>query len=152
MTELFNPIDVARRLRKLRRAGLITASQYVIGDNLLWACGSGPERQVSYAKLAKLAGVVRSTAQKAVARLRYLGVLSWRQTRLRFAWGRGLASRQWKNVYRLSAGPHTDTDQTAATCRQASKKDCIEGERRVRLRPHPPIRSVAEQLALLLSG
>jgi hypothetical protein len=124
----FDAATLAKRLRTLLRAGKITPHQYAVGDALLWSCRAPgrDEAQVGYHRLARLACVGRSTAVEAVKRLRDLGVLSWRKTRLRVAWSLGVASRQWRNIYRLLAGPHTESSQQPTDRAQARKKDCIE--------------------------
>jgi hypothetical protein len=124
----FNATTVAKRLRTLLRKGRITPHQYAIADCLLWSCRAPgrDEIQVSYHRLAKLAGVGRSTAVEAVKRLRDLGVLSWRRTRLRVAWSLGVASRQWRNIYHLLAGPLTESSTRPTDRVQARKKDRIE--------------------------
>jgi hypothetical protein len=137
----FDATTVAKRLRTLLRKGRITPHQYAVADALLWSCrapGRG-ETQVSYHRLAKLAGVGRSTAVEAVKRLRDLGVLSWRKTRLRVAWSLGVASRQWRNIYRVLTGPPTESSQQTADRVQARKKDCIE---------RPPVAPEVRQAAL----
>jgi len=129
----FDATTVAKRLRTLLRKGRITPHQYAVADALLWSCRAPgrDEAQISYHRLAKLAGVGRSTAVEAVRRLRSLGVLSWRQTRLRVAWALGVASRQWRNVYRLAAGPHTESSMQPVSRVQASKKASIDEARLV---------------------
>jgi hypothetical protein len=124
----FDAAPAAARLRKLLRRGLITPHQFAVADALLWSCRAPgrEEAQVSYHRLAKLAGVGRSTAVEAVKRLRDLGVLSWRKTRLRVVWSLGVASRQWRNIYRLLAGSHTESSAWLADRVQASKQDRIE--------------------------
>jgi hypothetical protein len=120
----FDPVPAAKRLRKLHRAGRISHATYAVGDALLWSCRAPgrDEAQISYDRLAKLAGVGRSTATEAVKRLRALGVLSWRKTRLRVAWALGVASRQGRNVYRLFAAPITESGQQSIDSKQVSKK------------------------------
>jgi hypothetical protein len=127
----FDPAHAAKRLRTLLRKGLITPHQFAIADALLWSCRAPgrDEAQISYHRLARLAGVGRSTAVEAVKRLRDLGVLSWRKTRLRVAWSLGVASRQWRNIYRLLAGPLTESSGQPTDRVQARKKDRIEAER-----------------------
>jgi hypothetical protein len=53
-------------------------------------------------------------------------VLAWRKTRLRVAWSLGIASRQWRNIYRLLAGPHTESSGQPTGSVQASKKEARE--------------------------
>jgi hypothetical protein len=124
----YDPAHAAKRLRTLLRKGRITPHQFAIADALLWSCRAPgrDEAQVSYHRLAKLAGVGRSTAVEAVRRLRVLGVLSWRKTRLRVVWSLGVASRQWRNIYRLLAGPLTESSTRTTDRVQARKKDRIE--------------------------
>ena len=123
---MFDPAPIARRLRALRRARLITAYQFAVADTLLWSCRTPgrDEMQVSLARISELAGVGRTATVAALKRLRDLGVLSWRQTRLRVAWSFGVASRQWRNIYRLL--PHTESAAQPADRGQASKKAGIE--------------------------
>jgi DNA-binding IclR family transcriptional regulator len=130
MPSPFDPAPSAKRLRKLLRKHLITPHQYAVADALLWSCRAPgrDEAQISYDRLAELAGVGRSTAVEAVKALRRLGVLSWRKTRLRVAWSLGIASRQWRNIYRLLTGPCTEFAGQPTDSVQASKKDCIEAE------------------------
>ena len=127
----FDATTVAKRLRTLLRKGRITPHQYAVADALLWSCRAPgrDEAQISYHRLARLAGVGRSTAVEAVKRLRDLGVLSWRKTRLRVAWSLGVASRQWRNIYRLLAGPLTESRGQPTDRVQAKKKARIEVER-----------------------
>jgi hypothetical protein len=127
----FNPARTASRLRQLLRNGLITPHQYAVADALLWSARAPgrDEAQISYDRLAKLAGVGRSTAAEAVKRMRALGVLSWRKTRLRVAWSLGVASRQWRNIYRLLGGPHTESSRQSTDRVQASKQEAREVKR-----------------------
>jgi hypothetical protein len=37
-------------------------------------------------------------------------VLSWRKTRLRVTWSLGVASRQWRNIYRPLTGTLTEAN------------------------------------------
>jgi hypothetical protein len=141
----FDPAPLAKRLRTLLRKGLITPHHYAVADALLWCCRAPgrDEAQISYDRLATLAGVGRSTAVAAVKRLRALGVLTWRKTRLRVAWSLGVASRQWRNIYRLLAGPHTESSERPTGSVQASKKDGIE------VQPLAPAVPRAAELALI---
>jgi len=125
----FDAAPLARRLRTLLRNGRITPHYYAVADALLWSCRSPgrDEAQISYDRLARLAGVGRSTAVEAVRRLRDLGVLSWRKTRLRVSWSLGVASRQWRNIYRLLA-PRTESSDQPANRKQARKKEAHEQE------------------------
>jgi hypothetical protein len=78
---------------------------------------------------AKLAGVGRSTAVEAIKRLRDLGVLTWRKTRLRVAWSLDVASRQWRNIYRLLAAMNTESSRQPTDQEPVRKKNGIEAER-----------------------
>jgi hypothetical protein len=126
----FDPTTIAKRLRAMHRAGLLTHAEYIIGDTLLWSCRAPGrnEAQVSYKRLAKLAHVATSKAQAAVRRLRDLGVLMWRKTRLRVVWSLGKASRQGRNIYTLIAAPplaRTDTSERPTDRKQVSQKGSV---------------------------
>jgi hypothetical protein len=94
---------------------------------LLWQCRGRDQHEacVSYDRLAAISGVSRTTVADAITRLRDLGVLAWRKTRLRIAWGAGIASRQWRNVYRWIAAPVTESATRTAN-KEQEKKKCIE--------------------------
>ena len=136
------PVTITRRLRKLLRKGLITPHQYVVADALLWSCGEAgkPEIQVSYDRLAQLSGVARSTVAEAIKVLKRLGVLAWRQTRIRVKW----RSLVWRNVYRFL----TESDEAPTDCRPEKERRGIEGRIGQLFYPKP-LRTVAEQLAML---
>src|SRR4051812_29415349 len=93
--------QISQRLNAACAAKAISPNTERVGRVLLWQCRApdADEAQVSYTRLARLAGVGRTTAVAAVAELRKLG-LTWRKTRLRVSWAFGVASRQWRNVYR----------------------------------------------------
>jgi hypothetical protein len=132
----------ARRLRALHRSGRLSHAHYAVADALLWSCGTAdnPYIQVSYDRLAQLAGVARSTVAEALRVLKKLGVLAWRQTRIRVKW----RSLVWRNVYQFLTG----SDEWATESRPVKKTRGIEGGLG-RLGYHPPVRTVAEQLAML---
>lgn len=119
----FDPSFVAKRLRKLHRAGDISHATYAVGDTLLWSCRAPgrDETQISYKRLAALAHVAYSTAVEAVAKLIDKGIITKRKTRLRVAWSLGVASRQWRNIYRLIA-PNTESSQMPAKSVQVKKE------------------------------
>jgi len=122
----FDPSPVAKRLRSLHRAGRLTHAEYAVADTLLWSCRAPgrDESQIGYRQLAKLARVAYSTVVAAVAKLVALGVMTKRKTRLRVAWSLGVASRQWRNIYRLIAVqpvPRTESDQRPAVSVKVSK-------------------------------
>lgn len=92
---------LAKRLRKLLRAGQLTHAQHSLADALLWACrppGSAM-LSVSYSRLQRLAHVSRDTVARGIARLEALGVLRKTRRRVRIGW----ASRQVTNLYELLA-------------------------------------------------
>lgn len=95
---------VAKRGRKLLRAGRITHRDYTILDCLLWSCRRPDTGAivVSYTALSDLAHVSRKVAVAAVARLQALGLLTRIKRRIRLAWHQGgLQSRQAANAYVL---------------------------------------------------
>jgi hypothetical protein len=122
----FNPVAVAHRLQKLCRARRITPFDLVVGLTLLWSCRAPgrDEAQVSFDRLADLAGVGRTAAVKSVGRLRRLRLLHRQKTRLRVVWSLGIASRQGRNIYRWisSAVAEWPTNQM-----QVSKKEAHRG-------------------------
>ena len=121
----FNPVATARRLQLLCREHKITPYDLAVGMALLWSCRApgAAACMVSFDRLAKLAGVGRTAAVQAVRRLQELGVLAREKTRLRVAWGLGIASRQGRNIYRWIA---VATEVAARLTNQMleSKKDC----------------------------
>jgi hypothetical protein len=124
----FNPIPITKRLDALCRARLIDPLTERVGRVLLWNCRapSKDEAQVSYERLAELANVGLTKTKEAVARLHALGVLTWRKTRLRIAWGGGIASRQWRNIYRFLT-PATEAARRPTDPRQEKQKRCERG-------------------------
>ena len=132
----------ANRLRALHRSGKLSHTDYIVADALLWSCGTAgnPYIQVSYKRLAELSGVARSTVALALKVLKKLGVLTWRQTRIRVAW----RSLVWRNVYQFLTG----SDDTPAESRPEKKVRGSPGGLG-RLFYQPPLRTVAEQLVLL---
>jgi hypothetical protein len=121
----FNPIPVTKRLDALCRARLIDPLIERVGRVLLWNCRA-PDKdaaQVSYERLAELAGIGLTKTKKAVARLIALGVIAKQKTRLRIAWGGGIASRQWRNIYRFLA-PATEVARRPTDTRQEKQRRC----------------------------
>jgi hypothetical protein len=157
MTKPFNPSLIVKHLRQLLQQKIISPHDYAVADALLWRCRAPgrEDAQISYDRLAKLAGVGRTKAVAAVGKLRRLGLLLWEKSRLRVAWSLGFASRQWRNIYRWLA-PSTEVAARPTNQEQVKKKDCLQKEtcglprpQWGRPVPHPPIRTVAEQLAIL---
>lgn len=136
---------IARRLRQLHRSGELSHAHYAVADALLWSCGKAdnPYIQVSYDKLAELAGVARSTVALALKELKRLGVLVWRQTRIRVKW----RSLVWRNIYCFCTG---SDDWATKERREEEKKERRQQQGGLaRLFYLPAQRSVEEQLALL---
>lgn len=128
---LFRPVPIAIRLRRLRAAGHLTPHAYAVADTLLWDCRlSGCDTtQVGYARIAELAGVCRSTVAESIQRLRDLGVLTWKKTRLRVKWALGIASRQWRNVYQFLPPPPTESATPPTVRIEVSKTGAREGKK-----------------------
>jgi len=102
--------EIAKRGRKLLRAGKITHRELVILDCLLWSCRDPLTGAivVSYTALCRLAHVGRETVAGAVARLQRLGVLTRIKRRVRVLWHQGgQQSRQAANAYVLHP-PHSE--------------------------------------------
>lgn len=130
----FRPTDIAQRLHRLCRARLINPYDLTVGLTLLWSCRQPgrEDAQVSFDRLAKLAGVGRTKAVEAVGKLRRLCVLARQKTRLRVVWALGIASRQGRNVYRWFAPPATEFASRPTNQMQVSKKEDCQQERRGR--------------------
>jgi hypothetical protein len=147
----FNPNTVAQRLQKLCRKRLIRPHHLAVGLTLLWSCRA-PGRdaaQVSYTRLAELAGVGRNSAVEAVRRLRALGVLAREKTWLRVSWGLGIAIRQGRNIYRWIASASEFALWDASQV-PVKKERRIEREGEARPRPLPKgLRALNEALASL---
>lgn len=141
----FVPARIAQRLRRLASGKLISPHDLLVAETLLWACRApGREAaQISFTRLAKLAGVARSTAVQAVHRLQELGILAREKTRLRVVWSLGIASRQGRNIYRWimpateSASRPTNKAQVILERKQAHRDDVV-------ARPVPPDTRSAE--------
>lgn len=149
----FDPIAFQRQTRRLHRSGALTHAQFAVADVMTWSCRPKGEAafQASYDRIADLAHVAHSTVVTAVARLRELGLLTWRKTRLRVVWSLGVASRQWRNVYTLTAQA-TESDHRPTDSQQERKKDAQERKMPWRGVFCAPIRTVGEQLAILRGG
>jgi hypothetical protein len=105
--------SVAKRGRRLLRAGRITAKTYVVLDCLLWSCRNPVTGviSVSYTGLQRLCHCARETVASALRALGSLGVLTKVKRRVRVRWGGSVASRQATNAYVL----HPCTESSAAT-------------------------------------
>lgn len=149
----FDPIAYQKNTRRLHRSGALTHAQFAVADAMTWSCrAKGSDTfQAAYDRIADLAHVAHSTVVTAVARLKALGLLTWRKTRLRVVWSLGVASRQWRNVYTLRA-PATESDHRPTDSQPERKQDAHERKRPWRGAIQPPIRSVEEQLAILRWG
>ena len=86
---------VAKRGRKLLRAGRITHRQLALLDCLLWSCRNPITGAivVSYSALQRLCHVARSTIAEALHVLERLGVLTRIKRRVRLAWLPGVPAR-----------------------------------------------------------
>ena len=95
---------ITRAVRRLLTAGLITPHDYACFDALFWRCRrlGAWEADPDYRTIARLAGVCRDRAIKAVHRLEALGVLTKRRRHVLISWGRNrahVAARQVANLY-----------------------------------------------------
>jgi hypothetical protein len=103
-------IAVAKRGRRLLRAGRITHREYAILDCLLWSCRNPTTGGISasYSVLQRLAKVSRGTIAAALTTLERLRVLSRVKRRAVVAWHQGgLQARQLANAYILHP-PHCE--------------------------------------------
>ena len=81
-------ISIAKRARKLLRAGRITHRQLSIVDAMLWCCRSPTSGGivVSYSGIMRLCHVARGTVAEALRALERVGVLSRVRRRVRAGW------------------------------------------------------------------
>ena len=103
--------EIAKRGRKLLRAGKITHRDLVILDCLLWSCRDPLTGAIvaSYTALRRLCRVGREAIAGALRRLQALGVLTRIKRRVRVAWHQGgQQSRQAANAYVLHARSHSE--------------------------------------------
>jgi hypothetical protein len=110
---LAEAISIAKRGRRLLRAGRITHRQFVVLDALLWSCRNPVTGtiSVSYSALQRLCHCARETVASALRVLGSLGVLTKVKRRVRVRWGGSVASRQGTNAYIL----HPRTEFGCAT-------------------------------------
>ena len=102
---------IAKRGRKLMRAGRITHKQWAVLDCMLWSCRNPATGAivVSFSGLQNLAHVARATVAGAVTALERLGVLSRIKRRVRVKWHQGgQQSRQATNAYVLHPPHHSE--------------------------------------------
>jgi hypothetical protein len=119
---------IARRGRKLLRAGRITPHELVLLDCLLWSCRS-KEREVanvSYSALRRLTRLSRTTIAKGLRKVQRLGVLSVVKRRVRLAWHQGgIRSLQAVSSYILLPTRAPDTESTRWTVSQSDSAEII---------------------------
>jgi DNA-binding Lrp family transcriptional regulator len=98
--------------RRLLRAGKITHREQALLEALLWSCRSHGRAvaRASYTRLADFAHISRETVARGLRRLEALGLIRKTKTRLRVAWGLGMASRQGVTIYQLIKSPPTEFD------------------------------------------
>jgi hypothetical protein len=102
---------IAKRGRKLMRAGRITHRQWAVLDCLLWSCRSPATGAivVIFSGLQKLANVSRATVSSAIQVLEKLRVLRRIKRRVRCLWHQGgQQSRQATNAYVLHPPRHSE--------------------------------------------
>jgi hypothetical protein len=139
----------AQHARRLLTARILTPHDYAVFDALLWRCRRPGHASLiaTYQAVARLAGVCRDTAISSVRKLADLGILAKARRRVRVMWGRGeLASRQAANCYEFRT-PDTESATPPAYkgITRIIKKEAYKGF------PHPPVRTVAEQIEALRS-
>jgi DNA-binding Lrp family transcriptional regulator len=102
---------IAKRGRKLMRAGRVTHCQWAVLDCLLWSCRSPTTGAivVSFSGLQRLANVSRATVSSAIQALEKLKVLRRIKRRVRCLWHQGgQQSRQATNAYVLHPLRHSE--------------------------------------------
>jgi hypothetical protein len=102
---------VAKRGRKLMRAGRITHHQLALLDCLLWSCRNPTTGTIvaSYSALERLAHMARATIAEALRVLERLHVLSRIKRRVRLAWHQGgVQTRQATSCYLLHPPRHSE--------------------------------------------
>jgi hypothetical protein len=102
---------IAKRGRKLMRAGRITHKQWAVLDCILWSCRNLTTGAivVSFSGLQKLTNVGRATVAGAVKVLERLRVLRRIKRRVRVVWHQGgQQSRQATSAYVLHPPRHSE--------------------------------------------
>ncbi len=132
---------LAAHARRLRAAHILTVYDHAVLDTMLWRLrrpGFG-NFTADYKSIAKLAGVCRTVAIKAVNKLQELGLLAKTCRRVRVMWGarKGImstASRQISNAYVLVLLPDTESVSRAAdkgigseSTKPMESKVCLQG-------------------------
>jgi hypothetical protein len=155
-------------VERAQRDGHLTTGYEKVLRKLVTFRGHGGDIHPSHATLADRAGVGERTVRRALEAGRELGLLSWTPRRVRVGW-RSLRS---SNRYRLERPqkpleavpgrrrPYVRQERAGAarsliarlcTGGQIGRRDDKQEGRGLRsLAPHPPVRTVAEQIALLL--
>lgn len=141
----------ARHRQPGQHIGPLTRTYLDVLDALLWGFHNATTGRCfpSYERIAEKAGCVRSTVHKAIVALEAAGVLTWQQRRVRH-YGRVFRT---SNAYRFrsaSENPAGTRNQEIQLLREPRIGSF--GFPRDRIGPVAPIRTVAEQIALLNTG
>ena len=144
---------IAKRGRKLMRAGRITHNQWAVLDCILWSCRNLTTGAivVSFSGLQKLANVGRATVAGAVKVLERLSVLRRIKRRVRVVWHQGgQQSRQATSAYVLHPPRHSEF--SSRTVFQGDMLRFCQVDKKVQLRNAGPdlIKLVAELKSALL--
>jgi hypothetical protein len=133
----FDAYGRVRVLRQMKRRGVISKAVYCVGDAMLWSCRAPGKNaiQVSYDRLADLAGVSRRTAVEAVKQLVALKWLVKEKTRVRVSWAWGVAVRQGRNIYRWLATPECNLSTTNQQLERKKEANEVRGWRQRLLQP-----------------
>ncbi len=139
----------AQHARRLLSAHILTPHDYAVFDALLWRCRRPGHADliVTYAAVARLAGVCRDTAINAVRKLAEIGLIQKIRRRVTLRWGERrslLASRQAANAYVFQAAG-TESAPTAPDKGISRFKRFTGGA-------VAPVRTVAEQIEALSLG
>lgn len=125
---------LTKHARRLLTNRILTPTDYAIADCLLWRVRppGRADMAVTYSVLARLCGIPRGAAMRAVAKLVSLGLIAKTKRRVRVAWGRGLtASRQIANAYRwihTESGSEPTESRSSETLKQnAPTSSALEG-------------------------
>jgi hypothetical protein len=138
------PLDREQRARVLflarmhRRPGRLSAGGLQVLVALIRLLGADGRLDPSHATLAALARVHVATVQRALDRLRELGLLSWQRRLVRCGW----RAAQTSSAYVLkpdATGPASDLQIARPIKSDLKKKGCIETERTA-----PAVRHIAQ--------
>ena len=157
---MFSVAAYDRQLGELLRRREITSTEFAILNRMVWTLRSrtSDRTQATIDLIAARTGASRQKVIDTISRAIGLGILRKVKTRVRRAIGAVVRFVNGANIYIFVAQSTQAPASLKAslnpslTSEYVPAKGCIERERWHRAAPHPPIRSVAEQLRALGMG